>query len=62
MTNDKPTKKKIKKVVKVVQLIEETNPDIQIAISGLINREDYEVCDKVSSINRNLLQQQFFFF
>lgn len=42
---------------KVVQLIEETNPDIQIAISGLINREDYEVCDKVSSINRNLLQQ-----
>ena len=54
MTNDKPTKKKTKKVV---QLIEETNLDIQIAISGLINREDYEVCDKVSSINRNLLQQ-----
>ena len=57
MTNDKPTKKKTKKVVKVVQLIEETNLDIQIAISGLINREDNEVCDKVSSINRNLLQQ-----
>ena len=57
MTNDKPTKKKTTKVVKVVQLIEEMNLDIQIAISGLINRKDYDVCDKVSSINRNLLQQ-----
>ena len=57
MTNDKPTKKKTTKVVKVVQLIEEMNLDIQIAISGLINREDYDVFDKVSSINRNLLQQ-----
>ena len=40
--NDKPTKKKIKKVVK---LIEDTNPDIQVLLSGLIHQEDREVND-----------------
>ena len=44
VTNDKPTKKKIKKVVK---LIEDTNPDIQVIISGLIRREDREVNDEL---------------
>ena len=34
VTNDKPTKKKIKKVVKV---IEDTNSDIHVIISGLIH-------------------------
>ena len=36
-TNDKPTKKKIKKVIKQ---IEYTNPEIQVIISRLIHRED----------------------
>ena len=51
VTNDKPTKKKIKKVVK---LIEDTNPDIQVIISGLIRREDREVNDEIASINNQL--------
>ena len=37
VTNDKSTKKKIKKVVKPIQ---DTNPAIQVIISGLIHRED----------------------
>ena len=48
VTNDKPTKNKIKKVVK---LIEDTNPNIQVIISGLINRQDREVDDEIASIN-----------
>ena len=51
VTNDKPTKKKIKKVVK---LIEDTNPAIQVIISGLIHREDREVNDEIASINNQL--------
>ena len=51
VTNDKPTKKKIKKVVK---LIEDTNPAIQVIISGLIHREDREVKDEIASINNHL--------
>ena len=51
VTNDKPTKKKIKKVVK---LIEDTNPAIQVIISGLIHREDPEVNDEIASINNQL--------
>ena len=51
VTNDKPTKKKIKKVVK---LIEDTNPDIQVIISGLVHREDREVIDEIMSINNQL--------
>ena len=47
-TNGKPTKKKIKKVDK---LIEDTNPDIQVIISGLIHRENREVKNKIASIN-----------
>ena len=48
ITNDKPTKKKIKKEVK---LIEDANPDIQVTISGLIHRQDREVNDEIASIN-----------
>ena len=51
VTNDKPTKKKIKKVVK---LTEDTNPDIQVIISGLIHREDREVNDEIASIYNQL--------
>ena len=51
VTNDKPTKKKIKKVVK---LIEDTNPAIQVTISGLIHRGDREVNDEIVSINNQL--------
>ena len=50
VTNDKPTKKKIKKVV---SLIENTNPDIQVIISGLIHRVDCEV-NWIRSINIQL--------
>ena len=49
--NDKPTKKKIKKVVK---LIEDTNPDIQVLQSGLIHQEDREVNDEIAFINYRL--------
>ena len=51
VTNDKPTKKKIKKVVK---FIEDTNPDIQVIIPGLVHREDREVIDEIMSINNQL--------
>ena len=51
VTNDKPAKKKIKKEVK---LIEDTNPDIQVIISGLIHREAREVNDEIASINNQL--------
>ena len=49
--NDKPTKKKIKKAVK---LIEHTNLNIQVILSGLIHREDREINDEISSINNRL--------
>ena len=48
ITNGKPTKKKIKNVVK---LIENMNPPIQVMISGLIQREDRELNDEIASIN-----------
>ena len=51
VTNDKPTKKKIKKVVKV---IEDTNSDIHVIISGLIHREDCKVNNEIASINNQL--------
>ena len=51
VTNDKPTKKKIRMVVK---LIEDTNPDIQVIISGLIHREDCEVNSETGTINNQL--------
>ena len=50
VTNDKPTKKKIKKVV---NLIENTNPDILVIISRLIHRVDCEV-HGIRSINIQL--------
>ena len=50
-TNDKPTKKKIKKVVK---LIEDANPDIQVIISRLIHQEDRDVNDEIACINNQL--------
>ena len=50
-TNDRPTIKKIKKVVK---LIEDTKPAIQVIISGLIHRKDREVNDEIASINNQL--------
>ena len=49
--DEKPTKKKIKKVVK---LIEDTNPDIQVMLSGLIHQEDREVSDETTFINCEL--------
>ena len=51
VTNDKPTKKKIKKVVKV---IEDTNSDIHVIISGLIHPEDCKVNNEIASINNQL--------
>ena len=51
ITNDKPTKNEIKKVVK---LIEDTNPNIEVIISGLIHREDREENDEIASINNQL--------
>ena len=47
-TSDRPTIKKIKKVVK---LIEDTKPAIQVMISGLIHRKDREVNHEIASIN-----------
>ena len=48
----KSTKKKIKKAFK---LIEDMNADIQVIKSGLIERKDCEINNKISSIiNRNL--------
>ena len=52
VTNDKPTKKKIEIVVK---LIEDANPDIQVIISGLIHGEDCEVNDEIASTNNQLI-------
>ena len=49
--NDKPTKKKKKKVIKQ---IEYTNPEIQVIISGLIHREDREINDETASISNQL--------
>ena len=51
VTNDKPTKKKIKKIVK---LIEDANPDIQVIISRLIHQEDLDVNDEIACINNQL--------
>ena len=42
---------KKKKAKKVVRLIEDTNPDIQVLLSGLIHREYSEVKDKIEFIN-----------
>ena len=51
VTNGKPTKRKVKNIVK---LIEDRNPDIQVIISRLINREDREVYDEIASVNNEL--------
>ena len=50
VTNSKLSKKKIKKI----KLIGNTNPDIQVIISGLIHRGDREVNDEIASINSQL--------
>ena len=51
VTKSKLSKNKIKNIVK---LIGNTNPDIQVIISGLIHREDREVNDGIASINSQL--------
>ena len=51
VANDKPSENKIKKVVK---LIEDMNPVIQVIISGFIHREDREVNDEIASVNYQL--------
>ena len=50
-TNGKPTKRKIKKVVK---LIEDMNPHIQLIILRLIHRQNREVNNETSSVNNQL--------
>ena len=51
ITNNKPIKNKTKKVVK---LIEDTNPNIEVIISGLIHRQDHEENDEIASVNNQL--------
>ena len=51
VTKGKPINIKIKKAV---NLIDETNPVIQVIKSRLIYREDHEVNDKIASVNNQL--------
>ena len=51
VTNGKPINIKIKKAV---NLIDETNPVIQVIKSRLIYREDHEVSDKITSVKNHL--------
>ena len=51
VTNGKPINIKIKKAV---NLIDETNPVIQVIKSRLIYREDHEANDKIASVNNQL--------
>ena len=48
------TSRTINQQKKVVKLIEDTNSDIQVIISGLMHREDREVNDEIASINNQL--------
>ena len=44
-----------KKIIKkVVKLIEDTNPVIQVIISGLIHEENREINDEIASISNQL--------
>ena len=48
------TSRAINQQKKVVKLIEDTNSNIQVIISGLMHREDREVNDEIASINNQL--------
>ena len=54
ITSPRVNYQKKNKIKNIAKLIGNTNPDIQVIISGLIHREDREVNDGIASINSQL--------